>query len=78
MTSGRLHDLPPANNFLDATQLDLLRRLNTRVCDDIPWERYESVVTKYLAGNLLIVSSWRGAPTLPAQEFGWVSQIATG
>lgn len=78
MTSGRLHDLPPANNSLDPAQHEPLRRLNTRVCDDIPWERYESVVTKYLAGNLLIVSSWRGAPTLPAQEFGWVSQIATG
>lgn len=43
---------------------------------DIDWERYESVVKEYLAGNLLIVKAWRGAPKLPSSEFDWVSDIA--
>ncbi len=68
-------DLPTANNSLDAPQLEILRRLNVRL-QDISWERYESVVKEYLAGNLLIVSSWRGTQKLPESEFDWVSEVA--
>lgn len=68
-------DLPTANNSLDTAQLEILRRLNGRV-HDIAWERYESVVKEYLAGNLLIISAWRNAPQLPVQEFDWVSDTA--
>ncbi len=74
--AGLTRDLPTANNSLDVAQLELLRLLNCRVGGEIPWERYESVVKEYLAGNLLIVNSWRGALSLPEQEFGWVSEMA--
>jgi hypothetical protein len=69
-------DLLPANSTLDAVQLEMLRRLNDRVRGNIHWARYESVVKEYFAGNILIVAPRRQMPTLPVEEFGWVSEIA--
>jgi hypothetical protein len=69
-------DVPTHNQALSMAQIEMLRRMNTRLRDNIEWARYESVVKEYLIGSILFESASGNTPALPASELPWVRDIS--
>ncbi|GAA4383005.1 sulfotransferase family protein [Tsukamurella soli] len=69
--------VPGSNAALSTAQIELLRRMNTRLQPErIEWARYEAAVKEFLIGSVLFDLPAPDRPALPPAHSPWVRERA--